>query len=122
MGALPSAPGGALQAGLVLLALAGAATVLALVPRWRRRWWWGRGRDAYPISRGGCLGVVLALLVMASGPLANHLGRLTGDQAMLVVLGGFSLFVVTAFLDGLGAGPRAGKPGQNASRKRRISS
>lgn len=122
MGSLPSTPNGALPAGLALLALAAAAGVLALVPRWRRRWWWGRGRDAYPISCGGCLGVVLALLVMASGPLAHHAGRLTGDEAMLAVLGGFSLFLVTGLLDRLGAGPEAGKPGQNASRKRRISS
>jgi uncharacterized membrane protein HdeD (DUF308 family) len=99
MGALPSSAGSVLAAAIFLLLLAAISIVLACVPRWRKRFHWGRTGDAYPVSRTGCLGVALAFLIMAAGPAGAHLGYLKAPFGFLFVLAGFLVFVFAGVFD-----------------------
>lgn len=98
MGALPGSES-LLTTIVLLLALAAVALVFAFVPRWRRNLSWGRGADAHPVSRLGCLLACSAFLVMAAGPTAVRLGVLRPPVGLLVALLGFLLFVAAGQLD-----------------------
>jgi hypothetical protein len=84
---------------LILLLLAIWAVILAFVPRWRERFHWGRSADSYRATRSGCLLLAAALVTMAGGLAAAHLGFVEERTGFFVLLGGFVLFLVAGLLD-----------------------
>jgi len=98
MGALPGSTDPLLPA-LLLLALAGLALAVALVPAWRERLTWGRGPGRYRVTRTGCLGAAAAFAVMAAGPAAERFGALPPPGGFFVLLLGFACFVAAGLLD-----------------------
>jgi len=94
--------------GILLAVLATVSIVLAFIPSWRARVQWGRTADTAPVSRGGCLGVAAGFLIMSGGLGAVHVGAVEGDVAILVVLGGFAVFILAGLVDRMvsNRGPR----------------
>lgn len=99
MSALSPAPEGALGSALLLGLLALTSLLVALVPRWRRKFHWGRTRDSYPVTQRGCAGIVAAFAVMAGGPAGVHAGLLSGGGGFSLLLAGFLVFVLAGFFD-----------------------
>ena len=100
---------------MVLLGLAFLATVVALVPRWRKRWGWGRTGNAGPISGVGWAGIILGLLIMGAGVGTANRGWFDSFFSLLLVLGGFALFIAAGLYDSVrnGRAKREKGPGQS---------
>ena len=92
----------------VLLGLLATAALAGLVlPKWRGIFHWGRGSDSYPISRLGCLGLALGLAMMACAVAGSGLRFLPAGVDVLVLLGGFCVFIVAGLVDRHAQGPRS---------------
>lgn len=86
-------------AAVFCLAMAAAATVVALVPRWRKAWGWGRSGNAGPISSIGWTGIVVTFLLIGAGAASADHGLFDPFFSLMLVLGGFALFIAAAVFD-----------------------
>lgn len=87
-------------AALVCLVLATLAATVALVPKWRKRWGWGRTGTAGPISGVGWAGIVGAFLLLAAALASGPLGWVPDPFfSLLLGLGGFALFIGAGAFD-----------------------
>jgi len=98
------------DAALFCLGMAALAAAVALVPRWRRSWGWGRGGSAGPISGVGCASIVRAFLVMGAGFESARRGWFDPFYSLLMALGAFALFVAAGVYDSVRNRARKRKP------------
>ncbi|MGC4113108.1 MAG: hypothetical protein QM765_00195 [Myxococcales bacterium] len=84
---------------LFCFGLALVAAVIALVPRWRKTWGWGRGGSAGPISSIGWVGIVLAFLLMGVAVMAQHHGWVDPPYSFVLSVSGFVLFMAVGAFD-----------------------
>ena len=88
-----------LPAAYVLFGLALASLVGVFMPRLRNLWHWGQTVDSIPISRMGCTFAFVGFMVMGSSLVGLAWGWLQGSIAILLLVAGFTVFIVAGVFD-----------------------
>ena len=101
---MESQPTQILPAIYLLFGLAVGSLIGVFSPRVRKLWHWGVTVESSPISSLGCLLVFGGFTVMGAAVGGLALGWLSASVAILVVLGGFVVFIVAGALDTWKAG------------------